>query len=546
METGPAPFRQGKTEQEARLTKTCMYCGQQRPMSEFRRRTGKRAGPGARRGACRSCRQLGGQADHDAGSSVSGQTNKRIGHQRDGLETREVTRVSSASVKNELERAAHVTQGYAGTTEPERRLDSQPLAESSYDDPEHADLVTSSGISSSGNRKKRRRRRKSKRTEGLTGSEQAETSLEHDSSEGEVLVEPQPGKRWRGEEGHSQGDATANDKGTAQRAGARAAAAVQAAEQAAAAHQALLPAAPQGPAAEPMAAGQPTAAKRKRKRRRKRAAALAPGAGQARSIAAEAHAPALSDRGDATTVAAPSAAEAQPAATGREPRQAPGAAAEAGPPAPVRQPGSPGSKPRQARKERAPKANGEDAARATSGQRPAHASRSHGAGMDGRPRRQTPATPVAIDPEDPASLRTNRQGMVRMRGKTDKGRRWHQEVDMELAVTLVKEKAAVVVNRYTIRRLFSNKDFKRYILTRDHYTCYFCGSYGDTIDHLLPRAKGGHTTPLNCVCACNLCNQSKAAMDAEEFMHSGIPEWNAAHQAELIELAMQEAQLEEG
>ncbi|WP_017691651.1 HNH endonuclease, partial [Paenibacillus sp. PAMC 26794] len=206
-------------------------------------------------------------------------------------------------------------------------------------------------------------------------------------------------------------------------------------------------------------------------------------------------------------------------------------------------PGSPGSKPRQAR---APKASGEDAARGTSGQRPAHASRSHGAGTDGRPRRQTPSVPVAIDPEDPASLRTNRQGMVRMRGKTDKGRRWHQEVDMELAATLVKEKAAVVVNRYTIRRLFSNKDFKRYILTRDHYTCYFCGSYGDTIDHLLPRAKGGHTTPLNCVCACNLCNQSKAAMDAEEFMRSGIPEWNAAHQAELIELAMQEAQLEEG
>lgn len=549
METGPAPFRQGKTEQEARLTKTCMYCGQQRAMSEFRRRTGKRAGPGARRGACRSCRQLGGQADYDAGSSLSGQTNERIGYQRDGLETREVTHVPSASAKNEAERIPYgMEQGSATESSSDRRLVSQSSVDStSANDDEHADLVTSSA-SSSGNRKKRRRRRKSKRAEGLTGNEQAETNQEHDGLAGEAvadLAEPQPRDRGRGEEGYSQeGHAAVNDKGTTQRAGARAAAAVQAAEQTAAAHQALLPAAPQGPAAEPMAADQPTAAKRKRKRRRKRAAALAPGAGQARSVAAEAHAPALSDRGDATTVAAPTAAEAQPAATRREPGQAPGAAAEAGPPAPVRQPGSPGSKPRQARKERAHKANGEDAARGTSGQRPAHASRSHAAGMDGRPRRQTPAAPVAIDPEDPASLRTNRQGMVRMRGKTDKGRRWHQEVDMELAVTLVKEKAAVVVNRYTIRRLFSNKDFKRYILTRDHYTCYFCGSYGDTIDHLLPRAKGGHTTPLNCVCACNLCNQSKAAMDAEEFMRSGIPEWNAAHQAELIELAMQEAQLE--
>ncbi|WP_442955101.1 HNH endonuclease [Paenibacillus sp. JJ-100] len=167
-----------------------------------------------------------------------------------------------------------------------------------------------------------------------------------------------------------------------------------------------------------------------------------------------------------------------------------------------------------------------------------HSSRSPSAGIDGRPRRHH-SPPAAIDPDDPASLRTNRQGMVRMRGKTDKGRRWHQEVDMELAVTLVKEKAAVVVNRYTIRRLFSNKEFKRFILNRDEHTCYFCGSYGDTIDHLLPRAKGGHTTPLNCVCACNLCNQSKAAMDADEFMRSGIPEWNAAHKAELLELSMQ-------
>lgn len=92
-----------------------------------------------------------------------------------------------------------------------------------------------------------------------------------------------------------------------------------------------------------------------------------------------------------------------------------------------------------------------------------------------------------------------------MRGHSDKGRRWHQEIDLKLAVTLVREHAAVVVNRRTIRRLYSNKDFRRLILTRDNYTCYFCGLYGDTIDHLLPRAKGAtpHPTtvyaPVTCV-----------------------------------------------
>ncbi|MDF9845497.1 MULTISPECIES: HNH endonuclease [unclassified Paenibacillus] len=122
------------------------------------------------------------------------------------------------------------------------------------------------------------------------------------------------------------------------------------------------------------------------------------------------------------------------------------------------------------------------------------------------------------EPDDYSALVPSAKGMIMMRGHSDKGRRWHQEIDLELAVTLVREHAAVVVNRRTIRRLYSNKDFRKLILTRDNYTCHFCGLYGDTIDHLLPRAKGGHTTPDNCVCACNLCNQTKADMDVEEFM----------------------------
>ncbi|MBD2867448.1 HNH endonuclease [Paenibacillus arenilitoris] len=120
--------------------------------------------------------------------------------------------------------------------------------------------------------------------------------------------------------------------------------------------------------------------------------------------------------------------------------------------------------------------------------------------------------------EEAAMLNTTRKGTVWMHGRTDKGRRWRQEIDLELAMTLVKERMAVLVNRSTIRRLYSNKDFRRYILERDNYTCYFCGEPGDTIDHMLPRAKGGHTTPDNCVCACNACNQSKADQDIERFM----------------------------
>ncbi|CAM4244831.1 hypothetical protein FHS16_001379 [Paenibacillus endophyticus] len=137
--------------------------------------------------------------------------------------------------------------------------------------------------------------------------------------------------------------------------------------------------------------------------------------------------------------------------------------------------------------------------------------------------RTTPHMPTIPLPNDPAALKKTRQGTVWMRGKTDKGRRWYQEIELELAVTLVNEHAAVIVNRHTIRRLFSNKEFRRYILERDNHICYFCGEFGDTIDHMLPRAKGGHTTPLNCVCACNACNQSKADQDLHAFMNNEGP-----------------------
>lgn len=133
-------------------------------------------------------------------------------------------------------------------------------------------------------------------------------------------------------------------------------------------------------------------------------------------------------------------------------------------------------------------------------------------------KRPLPKAPPKPEGPDPSILRPTKDGIVHMRGITDKGRRWYQETDLETAVVLVKEYAAVVVNPHTIRRIYSNKKFRRYILMRDHYTCHFCGEYGDTIDHLLPRSKGGHTTPLNCVCACNLCNQSKASRSVDEFI----------------------------
>jgi 5-methylcytosine-specific restriction endonuclease McrA len=47
------------------------------------------------------------------------------------------------------------------------------------------------------------------------------------------------------------------------------------------------------------------------------------------------------------------------------------------------------------------------------------------------------------------------------------------------------------------------------VLARDGRRCAFCGGPASTIDHVLPRSRGGGNTWLNTVAACGRCNQRK-------------------------------------
>lgn len=52
------------------------------------------------------------------------------------------------------------------------------------------------------------------------------------------------------------------------------------------------------------------------------------------------------------------------------------------------------------------------------------------------------------------------------------------------------------------------------ILRRDNYTCQYCGRKGEvlTIDHVIPRRKGGRHTWTNLVAACQDCNRKKGGL----------------------------------
>ena len=48
------------------------------------------------------------------------------------------------------------------------------------------------------------------------------------------------------------------------------------------------------------------------------------------------------------------------------------------------------------------------------------------------------------------------------------------------------------------------------LMHRDRFRCAYCGGKAETIDHVVPRSRGGEHTWENCVACCSDCNHRKA------------------------------------
>jgi 5-methylcytosine-specific restriction endonuclease McrA len=59
---------------------------------------------------------------------------------------------------------------------------------------------------------------------------------------------------------------------------------------------------------------------------------------------------------------------------------------------------------------------------------------------------------------------------------------------------------------------------RRAVFRRDHFTCQYCGVQSNhlTIDHVIPRHRGGAHTWDNVVSACPACNRKKGGKTLEE------------------------------
>ena len=51
---------------------------------------------------------------------------------------------------------------------------------------------------------------------------------------------------------------------------------------------------------------------------------------------------------------------------------------------------------------------------------------------------------------------------------------------------------------------------RRTVLQRDSHRCAYCAGHADTVDHVLPRSRGGRHEWTNVVAACGPCNHRKA------------------------------------
>jgi len=65
-------------------------------------------------------------------------------------------------------------------------------------------------------------------------------------------------------------------------------------------------------------------------------------------------------------------------------------------------------------------------------------------------------------------------------------------------------------------RVLSRIPWQEAELRRDRNMCAYCGGYADTVDHVLPRCRGGGDSWFNLVAACRYCNGLKGDRTPQE------------------------------
>lgn len=94
----------------------------------------------------------------------------------------------------------------------------------------------------------------------------------------------------------------------------------------------------------------------------------------------------------------------------------------------------------------------------------------------------------------------------------------HDEVEVLRSATLSVPAPTVVRLRYMVKvpRRTMTAVSRRAVFARDDYRCQYCGARADSIDHVVPRSRGGLHVWENLAAACRPCNIAKRDRTPDE------------------------------
>jgi len=79
----------------------------------------------------------------------------------------------------------------------------------------------------------------------------------------------------------------------------------------------------------------------------------------------------------------------------------------------------------------------------------------------------------------------------------------------------------LLVNLIVLSPKLARRQFRKHIFESWDWKCAYCGKQltpdTATIDHILPKHKGGHNVRSNMCCCCNSCNRAKGSSLVEDW-----------------------------
>jgi len=100
----------------------------------------------------------------------------------------------------------------------------------------------------------------------------------------------------------------------------------------------------------------------------------------------------------------------------------------------------------------------------------------------------------------------------------DKADVLHESGEVVHAARVTMAVPSVLKLRYVVKVPFHRRSTlnRRAVFARDGHRCQYCGAKADSIDHVLPRSRGGQHVWENVVAACRPCNVRKRDRLLEE------------------------------